>query len=679
MLEHLLETEVAKRPPTVRLQGRILFLTEDPDLIRRQLAGEDLEWDPSIPLRDDISTDEITPGWVCYHFDEKLGEYPYVGLLCGDERPIGRNDIRRGGFVCSVSGKRRGKGSSREASPYAERAAGLRVVIGENIERIYGENCANIGLLASTDFSLIEKIRNGEEIPLDAFIGDAGRIQRDIIEYGGLLDYAVARLKGLVTLPAVATPADRPQTIAEKIIARHWVTDAASGALGVPAVKPGDTGFLRADLRFSHEYVTPMASTFWEDFAGDAGLNHTESIVFFRDHLAFLDEVITEERKAAGLLDAAHALHDRQREFAAAKGVRLHGELPDRTGSEGICHIMVQDRYALPGQIIIGSDSHTPHSGALGCVAFGVGTSAIVNAWATRDVRLEVPESIRVNITGQPPPGVVAKDLILELLRHPTVRSGEAIGRIIEFTGEAVEALSIDERATLTNMAAEVGGFTGVIAPDEKAVAWIAGRRGVPAAEVRALCDGLHSDAGANYAATIEMDAGGVEPMVATPGDPGNGLPISALEGDVSLDTVFVGACTGAKRADFEMYAGVAREAVAAGKRVPATVRAYAQYGSIDVEAWSREQGHDQALRDAGFDVLAPGCGACINAGPGVSTTAEQVTISSINRNFPGRSGPGQVYLASPLTCVASAIEGRIVAYGDQEWSGEAGSPDGAC
>ncbi|MYA32425.1 MAG: 3-isopropylmalate dehydratase [Gemmatimonadales bacterium] len=669
MLEHLLETEVARRSPTVRFKGRILFLTEDPDLIRRQLAGEDLDWDPSIPLRDDISTDEITPGWVCYHFDEKLGEYPYVGLLCGDERPIGRNDIRKGGFVCSVSGKRRGKGSSREASPYAERAAGLRVVIGENIERIYGENCANIGLLASTDFSLIDKIRRGEDIPLDAFIGDAGRIQRDIIEYGGLLDYAVARLKGLVTLPAIATPAGRPQTIAEKIIARHWVADAASGALGVPAVKPGDTGFLRADLRFSHEYVTPMASTFWEDFAGDAGLNHTESIVFFRDHLAFLDEVITEERKAAGLLDAAHALHDRQREFAAAKGVRLHGELPDRTGSEGICHIVVQDRYALPGQIIIGSDSHTPHSGALGCVAFGVGTSAIVNAWATRDVRLEVPESIRVNITGEPPAGVVAKDLILELLRHPTVKNGEAIGRIIEFTGEAVVALSIDERATLTNMAAEVGGFTGIIAPDAKTVAWIAGRRGLAADEVRALCDGLYSDAGADYAATIEMDASGIEPMVATPGDPGNGVPVSALEGDVNLDTVFVGSCTGAKRADFEMYAAVAREAVAAGKRVPASVRAYAQYGSIDVEAWSREQGHDRALRDAGFDVLAPGCGACINAGPGVSTTKEQVTISSINRNFPGRSGPGQVYLASPLTCVASAIEGRIVAYGNQAWS----------
>lgn len=668
MLERLLETDVARRSPTVRVRGRILFLTEDPDLIRRQLKGEDLDWDPSIPLRDDISTDEITPGWVCYHFDEKLGEYPYVGLQCGGEHPIGRNDIRNGGFVCSVSGKRRGKGSSREASPYAERAAGVRIVIAENIERIYGENCANIGLLASTDFSLIEKIRRGEAIPLEAFIGDAGRIQRDIIEYGGLLDYAVARLKGLVAIPKVETPAERPQTIAEKILARRWVADAATETLGIAAVRPGDTGFVRADLRFSHEYVTPMASTFWEDFAGDAGLNDTDSIVFFRDHLAFLDEVITEERKAAGLLDAAHALHDRQREFATAKGVRLHGELPERTGSEGICHIVVQDRYALPGQVIIGSDSHTPHSGALGCVAFGVGTSAIVNAWATRDVRLEVPESIRVHIAGRCPPGVVAKDLILEVLRHPTVRDGEAIGRIIEFTGEAIESMSIDERATLTNMAAEVGGFTGIIAPDETTVAWLARRRDMSADELWPLCEGLHSDPGAEYAARIEMDATRVAPMVATPGDPGNGVPVSELADDVGLDLVFIGSCTGSKRADFEMYGAVAREAVAAGLHVPESVRAYAQYGSVDIEAWSRERGHDKALRDAGFEVLAPGCGACINAGPGVSTSREQVTISSINRNFPGRSGPGQVYLASPLTCVASAIEGRIVAYEPEAW-----------
>ena len=663
MLEHLLEQEVTKRDPVVRLRGRVLFLTEDPELIRRQLAGEDLDWDPSIPLRDDISTDEITPGWVCYHYDEKLGEYPYVGLLCGGEHPIGRNDVKNGGFVCSVSGKRRGKGSSREASPYAERAAGIRVVVAENIERIYGENCANIGVLTSTDFSIIDKIRRGEEIPLEAFIGDAGQIQRDIIEYGGLLEYAVARLKGLVTVPDVVSAEERPQSISEKILARHWVVDAATGELGVPSVRPGDAGFLRTDIRFSHEYVTPMASTFWEDFAGDAGLNDTDSILFFRDHLAFLDEVITEERKAAGLLDAAHALHDRQREWAEAKGVKLHGELPDRTGSDGICHIMMQDRYALPGQLIIGSDSHTPHSGALGCFAFGVGTSAIVNAWATKDVRLTVPEAIRVNVTGDLPPGVTAKDLMIEILRHPTVKSGAAIARIIEYSGSGVESLDIDERVTLTNMAAEVGGFTGIIAPDEKTVSWIAERRGIDPAEVRAMCEGLFSDPGAEYAETIEIDASTLEPMVATPGDPGNGVPISELGEDVELNIVYVGSCTGAKRDDFDMYAEAARQAADAGLRVADGVRAYAQFGSVDVEAYCIERGYDELLRSIGFEVLAPGCGACINAGPGVSTSEDDVTISSINRNFPGRSGPGKVYLASPYTCVASAVAGKVRAF----------------
>jgi 3-isopropylmalate/(R)-2-methylmalate dehydratase large subunit len=125
MLDRLLAREVSKRPDTVRLQGRVLFLTEDPELIRRQLAGEDLDWDPSIPLRNDISTDEITPGWVCYYYDEMLGQYPYVGLLCEGEHPVGKGDVIDGGFVAAVSGKRRGKGSSREAAPYAERAAGI--------------------------------------------------------------------------------------------------------------------------------------------------------------------------------------------------------------------------------------------------------------------------------------------------------------------------------------------------------------------------------------------------------------------------------------------------------------------------------------------------------------------------------------------------------------------------
>ncbi len=663
MLTKLLEREVTKRSDTVRLQGRILFLTEDPELIRRQLRGEDLDWDPSIPLRDDISTDEITPGWVCYYYDEKLGEYPYVGLRCGGEKPIGRNDVKNGDFVCSVSGKRRGKGSSREAAPYAEQAAGIRVVIAENIERIYRENCENRGILASTDFSLIDKIRRGEELPLEAFIGDAGRIERDIIEYGGLLDYAVARLNGLVHVPEIRT-APRPMTVAEKILARHWVTDLAEGAIGVDAVQPGDTGFVRTDLRFSHEYVTPMAATFWDDFAGEeAGLNEPDSILFFRDHLAFLDQVMTEERKKMGLLDAAHALHDRQREFAAKQGVRLHGALPDRVGSEAICHVMVQDRYALPGTVIIGSDSHTPHAGCIGSVAFGVGTSAIVNSWATRDVRLQVPRSVRVRASGVLPENVTAKDMIIEILRHPYVKGGDAIGKIIEYCGEAIEELGIDERATLTNMAAEVGAFTGIVAPDERTVEWLIERRGMERAEAEGLSGGLSSDEGAEYEWTLEIDASSLRPMVALPGDPGNGIFVDELEEEVPVDIVYAGSCTAGKREDFDMYAKVVREGLQAGVRVPEGVSAYLQYGSIDVEAYARERGYDRLFEEAGLTVLAPGCGACINAGPGVSTSSEQVTVSSINRNFPGRSGPGKVYLGSPYTVMASALAGRIATY----------------
>ncbi len=665
MLDELADRDARKRPDSIRLEGRILFLTEDPELIRRQLRGEELDWDPSIPLRDDISTDEITPGWVCYYFDEKLGEYPYVGLETGGERPIGPRDVLGRGFVASVSGKRRGKGSSREASPYAEQCAGIRVVIAENIERIYRENCENIGLLASTDFSLIDRIRRGEEIPLEAAAPDAaGPIEGGSNEHRRGREYAVARLKGSVSVPGVDTTPDRPQTIAEKILADHWVTDLERDAVGVPAVEAGDTGFVRTDIRFSHEYVTPMASTFWREFAGeDAGIAEPESVYFFRDHLAFLDEVISEEKKEQGLLDAAHALHDRQRSFAEQQGVTLHGELPDRTGSEAICHVMVQDRYALPGQVVVGSDSHTPHAGSLGCVAFGVGTTAIVNAWATRDVRVEVPPSVRIRLTGEKPPNVTAKDMILEILRHPYVKEGHAIGKIIEYAGPAVEALGIDERTTLTNMAAEVGAFTGIVAPDETTVRWLAERRGTDPDELRERIGGLASDPDATYEWTLDIDASEITPMVALPGDPGNGVPVDELGGEVPLDIVFAGSCTGSKREDMEMYARVLAEALERGERVAPNVRCYVQYGSIDVEREAEERGWDAVFREAGVDVLAPGCGACINAGPGVSTSPDEVTISSINRNFPGRSGPGKVYLASPYTVMASAVAGRIASW----------------
>ena len=665
-MESLLQRTVEKRPDKVKLQGRILFLTEDPKLIRKQLAGEDLPWDTRNPannpkLRDDISTDEITPAHICFFFDETLGEFPYTGLKCGNEVPIQRGDVKKGGFVAAVSGKRRGKGSSREQSPYAELCAGIKLVIAENIERIYKQNCQNLGVLTSTDFNLIDKIRAGQEIPLSEFTQGEDEITRQVIEYGGLFPFNVARMQKKVFLPAITT-GKRPMTLAEKIFARHLIYE--KGEMGVPYVKPGDTGFARADLRFSHEYVTPMAAIFFEHFMGkDARVNDPSSIVFFRDHLTFLDEVISEEKKKMGLLDLAGQLKLKQEEFSRKQGIRLHGELQDRKGSEGICHSVIAESYALPGQLNVGSDSHTPHVGAVGCVAFGIGTTDVFNSWITKDVRVKVPESVKVVIRGRRKSNVTAKDFILLLLSMDYIRSGKALAKVMEYSGDAIEELSVDERATMTNMAAEIGGFTGIVAPDEKTIEFLVERRNMARAEAEKLCAGLYSDPQAEYAHVIELNAEEITPMVATPGDPGNGKFVRDLHTPVPVEIAYGGTCTAGKNADMDMYAEVLVSALRQGKKVAGSCRFYIQFGSQETREYCLRKGYLDVFQRAGAIVIEPSCGACINAGPGVSTRPDQIVISAQNRNFPGRSGPGQMYLASPYTVAASAVAGYIVEY----------------
>jgi len=662
----LLSRNVETRADRLRLRGRILFLTEDPELIRKQLAGWDLPWDTKNPaanpkLRDDISTDEITPAHLCFYFDQTLGEIPYAGLKCGGIAPIGRNDVKNGGFVCSVSGKRRGKGSSREQSPYAEMCAGLQVVIAENIERIYKQNCQNLGLLTSTNFSLIDRIRAGEEIALGEFTSGEDEITRQVIEYGGLFPFNVARMQEKVFVPPIQT-AKRPMTLAEKIFASHMVQ--SDGSVGVPSVKAGDSGFTRVDLRFSHEYVTPMAAIFYEQYVGkDVPVNDASTVRFFRDHLTFLDDVISEEKRKMGLLDLATQLKLKQEDFARRQGIKLHGELADRKGSEGICHSVMLETYALPGQVNVGSDSHTPHVGAIGCIAFGIGTTDVFNSWITKDVRVKIPESVKIVIRGKRHANVTAKDFILKILSLDYVRSGQALAKVMEYAGEAVEELSVDERATMTNMAAEIGGFTGIVAPDEKVVEFLVERRNMARAEAERLIAGLESDAGASYARVIELDAAEITPMVATPGDPGNGKYVRELSTPVPIEIAYGGTCTAGKNEDMDMYAAVLADALKQGRRVSKNVQFWIQFGSQETREYSRRRGYIDIFERAGAHLIEPSCGACINAGPGVSTRPDQVVISAQNRNFPGRSGPGQMYLASPLTVAASAVAGYIVEY----------------
>ncbi len=681
MIKSLLTRTIQKVPEQLRFDGRVLFLVDDADLMRRQLEGEDLDLKAEVrsSLRDDISTDEITPAYICYYFDETLGEFPYLGLRAGGEFPMKAGLVRRGGFVASVSGKRRGKGSSREQSPFAEMTAGIELVIAENIERIYRENCQNLGIFTSTDFGLIERIRAGEPVSLDEFTRGTDDITRGIVEFGGLFNYNVARLQGRVSPPAPDATSENephaapPMTIAEKILARHWVTDIARDEVGVDGVRAGDAGFVRTDIRFSHEYVTPMAAILFEKLVGpEERVIEPETVLFFRDHLTFLDQVMPPDRVQLGMLDVAGQLEVKQREFAERQGIKLYGELGlGRHGSEAICHSKILESHALPGHVIIGSDSHTPHAGAIGCVAFGVGTTAIFNSWITRDVRVEVPPTFRVVVHGEKPQNVTAKDYMLEILRHPYIREGHAIGQIVEYTGPAVAALSVDERATMTNMAAEVGAFTGVVAPDEKVVAFLVAQRGLTTAEAEKLIEGLYSDEGANYVETIEIDASMLRPMVALPGDPGNGRHVAELGGPVAIDIAYAGSCTAGKKEDMDMYAAVLREFAERGERKPAEVQFYIQCGSQEVFRYCQEMGYDRIFDAVGATFIEPSCGACINAGPGVSRRPTDVTISAINRNFPGRSGPGQLYLASPYTVAASAMAGRI-----REWNAGAAVHD---
>ena len=244
------------------------------------------------------------------------------GSASADDSWIYPNSVGTAGFVCSVAGKRRGKGSSREASPYAELHAGIEIVVAESLERIYNENCQNLGVLTTNDFGIIDRIKAGEEIALEEFTSGEDVITRQIIEYGGLFEFNVARLQGKVVIPVTGalqdgSAAERPMTIAEKIFAKHLVTDATQSEMGVPWVQPGDAGFFGADIRFSHEYVTPMASIFFEDRVGkDAKVVDPDSILFFRDHLTFLSKVMSQERIEEGLLDAANELEVKQRPLA---------------------------------------------------------------------------------------------------------------------------------------------------------------------------------------------------------------------------------------------------------------------------------------------------------------------------------------------------------------------------
>lgn len=653
--------------PTLDLPGRVLVLSRSAAAMAQQLMpGAVATGLAGIARADDVSTDEITPVAILSHCDDALGRFPYTGFQAGSATPIAPGAVRAGGFSVTVAGRRYGKGSSREHSPRAEHLAGIRLVIADSFERIYRQNADNIGLFTSTDLGLLPRIEAGEAISVDELVAGRDPLAAAILRAGGLLRFGAAMLAGVgaglgaAQPPAAAVPG--PRTLFRKIVDRHLLPTPVTPAHPVP----GDGAFVRADWRFIHEYYTGMAAHLLRQHAGGRPvLREPGSIVVFEDHTSYVEESPAHQR--GGLVPNVLAMVQAQRRFAQEQGLRMHRTLTESEAaaagaahdSAGISHAMMAEHYALPGQLVVGTDSHTPHSGALGCVAFGVGTTDMANAFLTGAVRITLPPVLRVDLDGALPPGVTAKDAVLHLLAQPAIRGGAGVGKVFEFGGAAVHAMATDERATLTNMTAELGGFTGIVEPDAETQRFLRERRGVDVV----IEPWMASDPGAVYADHLRLDCSALSPMVARPGDPGRGLPLDALPERVRIDIAYGGSCTAGKLEDFEHYHAVLAWAAARGLRVAEGVALYLQFGTTAVREECARRGYLAAFEAVGARLLQPSCGACANCGPGSSTDAGQVTVSAINRNFPGRSGPGQVWLASPPTVAASAIAGELLSF----------------
>ena len=645
---------------------RVLYLTKDPEKIRQQLEG-------SLTLRaadvsaeellDDINTDAMTPAWVCFDYDPKeIAKNAYAGLIVNGQRVVPQGALQ--GFEVIVAGAQKGVGSSREQAAQCEVFSGSRLAIASSFAPIHARNNINIGQLMG-DHALLRRLEAGESIALEEFTAGHDAITVRIIESGGLLPFCAKLSKGEITVPPTGTEA-RPMNITEKILANKLLPGQGQ------YVKPGDAILAKVDAGYSHEFTTAQVDLFLaEEYGANYTLQNPTKFAVFEDHLIYATGVPSMAKYA----DKIEKLRVQQRAFAERTGVRNYSAVDGV--SPGICHQVAREKFIDPGDFVQATDSHTCMGGASGALAWGVGSTEYAALLYWGFTAMVVPESIRFELVGTLRPGVTAKDVMLHILATYAKRE-ETLNRVMEFGGEGLFALTPDERATLANMATECSARGAVMEVDDTMLQWIASRRpGVTVDELRAKV--VSPDAGAHHDGGVHRIAlGDIVPMVATPGDPDRGIASDPKNGavineigKVRLNIAYGGSCTAGKRDDIDMYARVMADAEKAGKRVADDVRFFLQFGSQEVEAYAKERGYIDLFERTGVKLIKPGCGACIGCGPGVSEKGDEVTVSAINRNYKGRSGPGKLYLASPLTVAASAVTGEIVEYRDGMFDGK--------
>jgi len=641
---------------------RVLFLTKDLELIRRQLyEGLDLRMmDLGVDdLLDDINTDVMTPAWVCFdHEPAIIAENAYAGLVHQGRRVFEPRALLDGGFEAIVSGHRKGTGSSRETAAQCERWSGIRIVIAASFAPIHERNNINLGQLMG-DYEILERLQSGESISLNEFTSEYDPVTRLIIENGGILPFAKNLKEGNISLPELKT-GPRPMTMVEKMIANKLLGQNGSARY----VKPGDAVLSQVDGGYSHEFTTAQVHEFLkQEYGNNYSLPNPSKYAVFEDHLLYATGV----PRFGRFTEKIQTLRDMQNVFQQHTGVRDYSA--EDGISPGICHQVAREEFIDVGDFIQATDSHTCMGGATNALAYGVGSTEYANLVHNQFAFVQVPESIRFELVGNLDPGCTAKDVILHILWKYAAES-ETLDRSMEFGGPGLAGLSMDERATLCNMATECSAKTGICEPDSLTVDWLMNRRtGLSEATVRSAF--VLPDEGAEYHGGVHtIDLTQIRPMVAHPGKPDEGIPSDPTNGayideigEVRIDIAYAGSCTAGKDDDFAYYAQVTEAALEAGLAIPEGVDCYIQFGSKTVKNLSDKNGWSEMFRRAGVKLIDPGCGACIGAGPGISDDAEQVTISAINRNYQGRSGPGKLYLASPLTVMASAFVGKITAW----------------
>ncbi|KPK22255.1 MAG: 3-isopropylmalate dehydratase large subunit [Nitrospira bacterium SG8_3] len=393
-------------------------------------------------------------------------------------------------------------------------------------------------------------------------------------------------------------------------------------------VQAGDVVTVSPDTVLSHDNSAAIIKEF--EKLGVKNVKAPQKLVIILDHVV----PASSEKYAAN--------HKAIREFVAGQKIPNFFDV-----QEGICHqVFSENGFALPGKLILGADSHTTSYGAFGAFSAGIGRSEVACLWATDEIWLKVPETIKIEIKGKLSPGVYAKDVILKIIGDEG--ADRANYKAVEFAGAVVSGFSLASRLVLTNMAAEMGAKNGYCEPDEKTVQWLENRAKDEFREVI-------SDPDASYEAVLVHDISSLEPQVACPHTVDNVKPISEVEGTI-FHQALIGTCTNGRLEDLELAAGILK-----GRRVHPQVRALIIPASRQEYVQALKKGVIEIFADAGCIVLNPGCGPCLGAHQGILAPGE-VALSTANRNFRGRMGSrdSEIYLASPATVAASSVEGKI-------------------